>query len=262
VEEIQGIPGTFWADEFDLSALSYPQFLDFFFDRPIVGNEEQYDVFRAGFDGFIASNPATVVAHLQAMCLGFSGLTKVYSHEELNQGLWAVFGAGISCEQHLFDPTVDLGLRIACVESMYLPFRDVVARSAIRKCDSFYWMWWDMILHTFWDKAEGHQIDYSALLKYGKEGLKRFYETLLANGFDYSALSLDLKQVHEAMYQTLLTILALDHTACQWSALHGLGHLRHPLGREVVQSYLDAHRSGLTDEDVRWVEDCRDGKIA
>lgn len=262
MEEIEGIPGTFWADEFDLSALSYPQFLDFFFDRPIVGNKEQYDLFRGGFDGFIASNPATVVSHLQAMCRGFSELTKVYSHEELNQGLWAILGAGISCEQFLFDPTVDLALRIDCVESMYLPFRYVVARSSLGQEESFYFMWWDMILHTFWAEAEGHKIDYSALLKHGKDGLKTFYETLLANGYDYPALSDDLRQVHEVIYQTLLKVLSLDHPACQWSALHGLGHLHHPLGREVVQSYLDAHRSELTDEDVRWIEGCRDGKIA
>jgi hypothetical protein len=35
----------FWAEEFDLSALSYSQFLAFFFDRPVVGDEEQYDLF-------------------------------------------------------------------------------------------------------------------------------------------------------------------------------------------------------------------------
>jgi hypothetical protein len=87
-----------------------------------------------------------------------------------------------------------------------------------------------MILHTFWQEAEGHKIDYSALLQYGKQGLENFYRTLLANGFDYTALSLDLKQAHEAMYLILLKILALDNPACQWSALHGLGHLHHPLG--------------------------------
>jgi hypothetical protein len=148
-DEETGIPGVFWQDDFDLSALSYPQFLDFFFDRPIVGGDKEYDLFRGGIDCFLASNPATVVAHVQAMCRNFLEVTKVYSHEELNQGLWAVFGPAINCEKYLFDPTVDLGLRIDCIESMYLPFRDVVAHSAIDKCESFYWMWWDMILHTF-----------------------------------------------------------------------------------------------------------------
>jgi hypothetical protein len=123
------------------------------------------------------------------MCESFSELTKVYSHEELNQGLWAVFGASISCERYLFDPTVDLGLRIGCIESMYIPFRDVVG----------------YILHTFW-------------------------HTYYATEDYYQKLSADGRQMFDAMYQTLLKILALDHLACQWSALHGLGHLRDPQG--------------------------------
>jgi hypothetical protein len=168
------------------------------------------------------------------MCESFSELTKVYSHEELNQGLWAVFGASISCEQYLFDPTVDLGLRIGCIESRFIPFKDVVAHSLIDKLDSFYFMWWDMILYTFWD----------------------IYD---ATDDNYQKLPADGRQMFDAMYQTLLKILALDHTACHWSALHGLGHLRYPQGREMVQSYLDAHRDELADEDLRWIEAFRDG---
>jgi hypothetical protein len=234
------LPGNqcFWAEKFDLSALSYPQFLAFFFDRPIVvDGKEQYDLFRSGIDYFIASNPTTVVAHLQTMCRTFSELTKVYSHEQLDQGLWAVFGAAISCEQFLFDPEVDLGLRIDCIECMYLPFRDVVAHSTVDIMESFYWMWWDMILHTFWEMADEYECD-------------------------FSALSDDGKRVVEAMYQTLLMILALNHRGCQWSALHGLGHLHHPLGWLAVQSYLNVHRNELTDEDVQWVENCGNGSIA
>jgi hypothetical protein len=191
MEQVDGIPRYFGEDDFDLSSLSYPQFLDFFFDRPIVGDAKQYDLFRGGIDRFTASKPATVVAHVQAMCREYSDLNKVHSHEELNQGLWAIFGPGISCEQYLFDPTVDLGLRIECIESMYLPFRDVVASSAIGKRDSFYWMWWDMILHTFWIT---------------------FRET----DDHCEALSNDARQIFESMYQTLLKILVLDHPACQW----------------------------------------------
>jgi hypothetical protein len=225
----------FWAEEFDLSALSYPEFLAFFFDRPVVGDEEQYDLFRAGIDYFVASNPTLVVVHLQKMCRTFGELTKVYSHEQLDQGLWAVFGAAISCEQFLFDPKVDLRLRIDCIESMYVPFRDVLAKSAVGKEDSFYFMWWDMILHTFWPSDDYKQ--------------------------DYSVLSDDRKQIGEAMYLTLLKILALDHPGCQWSALHGLGHLHHPLGWLAVRSYLDIHRNELTDNDARWLENCSIGSI-
>lgn len=118
-EDIPGIEGYVWAD-----------------DRPIVGDDQEYDLFRRGIDSFIATKPATAVAHVRAMCREFSELTKVYSHAELDQGLWAIFGAGISCEQYVFDPSVDLGLRVDCIDSMYVPFRDVVAHSAIGKSES------------------------------------------------------------------------------------------------------------------------------
>ena len=202
-----------------------------------MGDKEAYDLFRGGVGSFVASNPATVVAHVQTMCRNFSELSTVYSQKELDQGLWAAFGAGISCEQYLFDSSLDLGLRAACIQSMYLPFRDVVAHTVIDKHDSFYWMWWDMILHTFW------QNNYST-----DDG--------------YQRLSTDGKDMLDAMYRTLLKILALDHPACQWSALHGLGHLRHPEVRQSVQAFLDIHQSELNDDDLEWVLACRDGKIA
>jgi hypothetical protein len=222
-------PGLFWVEEFDLSSLTYPQFLVFFFDRPVVDDKEKWELFRGSFDYFVASTPATVVDHLHRMCCDLSALTKVYSHEQIDQGLWAVFGAGISCEQYLFDPSVDQKARIECIESMYLPFRDVVAKSRCGKRDSFYWMWWDMILH--------------------------------ANALHYTPSS-DARQMIEAIYETLLRILALNGPACQWSALHGLGHLPHPEVRPRVEEYLRLHRAELTEEDTEWVERCAAGKIA
>ena len=223
-------------EEFDLSALTYPKFLAFFFDRPVVGDANEYNLFRSGIDSFGASDPATVVGHVQAMCRNSAELPKIYSHEQLDQGLWAVFGVGISCERYLFDPAVDRRLRIDCIESMYLPFRDVVARSTADVRDSFFWMWWHMIPFTFWVTAE---FDYAE--------------------YNYSELNDDRKQMADTMYRTLSKILALDNRGCQWCALHGLGHLHHPLVRETVQSFLNVHRNELTNEDVRWVEECRDG---
>ena len=217
--------------EMDLSGLTYPEFLAFFFDRPIVSEENEYGLFRSEIDSFGASNPTVVVGHIQEMCRNFTELAKAYSDEKLDQGLWAVFGAGISCERFLFDPTVDTVLRKHCIESMYLPFSNVVTRSITDVRESFYWMWWDMILHTFWG----------------------------TDGSDYLALNSDRKQMAEAMYKTLSRILALDHRGCQWCALHGLGHLHHPAVRDIVQSYLDVHRNELTDEELGWVEAFRDG---
>jgi hypothetical protein len=161
-------------------------------------------------------------------------LVRIYSPEQLDQGLWAVFGAGISCERYLFDPSVDIQSRIHCVESMYLPFRDVVASRTGDVRESFYWMWWDMILHTFEPQCNEYKGGHVTLTR-------------------------DQDQMLNAMYHTLSRILDIDHRGCQWCALHGIGHLYHPLAKDRVHRYLDVHRNEFSDEEVRWVESCRDG---
>ena len=98
---------------------------------PSLATTKNMSSFVAGLTTSLLQNQALSWITSEPCVRTFLRSTSVYSHEELNQGLWAVFGAAISCEQYLFDPTVDLGLRIDCIESMYVPFRDVVAHSSI-----------------------------------------------------------------------------------------------------------------------------------
>jgi hypothetical protein len=228
----------FWIDDLDLSTLTPGQFSIFFFDRPIVaGVDAKYHMFLGGFEAFDVSNPARVVENVQAMCRDFAELAKIYSPEQLDQGLWSIFGAVLHCAMYLFEPAVEIGLRIDCVESMYIPFRDVVARRTTNVKESFYWMWWDMVLLR----------DSFPMPKEYKHG--------------YLTLTADQSQMIEIIFQTLSKILALDHRGCQICALHGLGHLYHPSLERLVQRYLDEHRSEFSDEDVRWIEDCRDSSV-
>ncbi len=229
--------GEFWINDFDLSTLPPAQFSTFFFDRPIVaGVTAKYELFLGEFEAFAVPNPAVVLANVQAMCRNFAELAKIYSPEQLDQGLWAVFGGVLNCATYLFDPAVESGLRIDCVESMYLPFRDVVARRTTNVKESFYWMWWDIILH-------------------GLRPAPKEYK------FGYLTLTNDQSQMVETIFQTLSKILALDHQGCQICALHGLGHLYHPSSEKLVQGYLDEHRSEFSAEDVKWIEDCRDNAV-
>ncbi len=48
--------------EFDLGALTYPQFLAFFFDRPVVPFDESFNLFRGGINVVVCSDPAVVVS--------------------------------------------------------------------------------------------------------------------------------------------------------------------------------------------------------
>ncbi len=119
---------------------------------------------------------------------------------------------------------------------MYLPFRDVVASYTGDVKESFYWMWWDIILHGLHPAPKEY--------KYG-----------------YVTLTGDQSQMIETIFQTLSKILALDHRGCQICALHGLGHLYHPSLQKLVREYLDEHRREFSAEDVKWIEDCRDSSV-
>ena len=228
----------FWIDDLDLSTLTSEQFSSFFFDRPIVeGVDATWEMFLGEFEAFAiaVANPAAMVANVQAMCRNFADLAKIYSPEQIDQGLWAVF-ATVRCGKYLFDPAIDSRLRIGCVESMYLPFRDVVALRSTDIKDSFYWMWWDEILHDL-------------------DPIPKEYK------FGYLTLTHDQSQMVEIIFQTLAKILALDHRRCQICALHGLGHLYHPSSEKLVQRYLDEHRNEFDAEDIVWIESCRDSSV-
>jgi len=69
----------FWINDFDLSTLTPAQFSTFFFDRPIVAEGATHDLFLGRFEAFAVSNPAAVVANVQAMCQNLAELAKVYS---------------------------------------------------------------------------------------------------------------------------------------------------------------------------------------
>ena len=222
--------------DFDLSQLTYQEWLTYLFDRP-VGDQvfweeiDQYDSWRD------LAEPATIVQHLQRTCLEHKAILKTYSREQVDQGLWWILCESLfHCGRTLFDATVKLDLRSQCIESMYHVYSDVVATTEGDAQDTVYWMWWDFV---------GREDEE---WQFGKPEVDR--------------LSEDRRQIAEVIIRTLAKILELPNKRCQWAALHGLGHLDHqPKAREIVQSYLDVHGPELSDDDRKWVQACREGKI-
>jgi hypothetical protein len=51
----------------------------------------------------------------------------------------------------------------------------------------------------------------------------------------------DGKEVQQAMFETLKQILEIDSEDCQTSALHGLGHLKHPETEVTIKGFLKRH---------------------
>jgi hypothetical protein len=215
----------------DLAEFSYAGFLAFFFQRPVVEDiVEGYALFhRSGCD-FVVVNPTRVVNHLTEMCTRFAELPGTYSAEQIEQGLWAMFGCDIDCAQYLFDTRVAFEHRAACIESMFYVFRDYVAPHPADERDSFYWMWWDMILHT------------NGLCKGPSE-----YR------LGYAKLTDDEERVIDVMFATLCRILDLDSKRCQWMAIHGMGHMYHPSVQVRLKQYIDQHTSQLSEDDLLWI---------
>jgi len=170
----------FWINDFDLSTLTAEQFSPFFFDRPIVKSVEATRAMYLGeFEAFAISvaHPAAMVANVQAMCRNFAELAKIYWPEQLDQGLWAIF-ATVRCGQYLFDPAIDSRLRIDCIASMYLPFRDVVALHTLDVKDSFYWMWWDEILHDLDPVPKEYKFGHATLAPNQSQMVETIFLTL------------------------------------------------------------------------------------
>jgi hypothetical protein len=223
--------------DFDYSILSYEEWLCFFFDRPVMPDiTDSGDMYYADSGMYLqASYPAKVIEHLTKFCQNFRDVSERFTLPQLNQGIWAILGAYYNHGEHLFDRSVALEGRINCIRSMYHVFADFVAKSEVEVMENCFYMWWDILSESFWS-----QHNY-------------FY--------DLRQLDDESWQTLDAMFETLVKILALDDIRTQSYALHGLGHLRHPKVKEVVQNYIDIHHDEWTDEGLKWLELCRDGEV-
>jgi len=102
-------------------------------------------------------------------------------------------------------------------------------------------MWWDLILHGFWFQ-------------------QKLFDLHIKTG-EVSKLDAESRLLLDVVFETLAKILGLPDTRTQGYALHGLGHLHHPAVRETVQVYIDNHKTEVTEQGLRWLEQCRDGTV-
>ncbi len=235
----------------DLSTLSYTQWIEFFFERPVVDASrpvvdmtELETLLRSEFEDFETSDPSCVVKYFAKMCSEFRSILESYSTDQIHQAFALLFYPPLYWPKYLFDLDVDLKTQIHCIESMYVVFAESVPRVPDLPTLYEYEMWWDIILHDFWAY-------YGEANPGGRPPLIE----------DYTKLTQDQQQLLDAIYRTLIKILSIDHRGCQFCALHGFGHLYHPEGSAVVQHYIDTHSTQLSPEDLLWVQACRDGNV-
>jgi hypothetical protein len=229
----------------DLSSKSFDQFLEYFFARTVVSDEEQYDYFLTDPSGqrcdeAVSSAPTVLVSHMARLFTEFGKIVPKYSLAQVDQAVRGMLGANLRLYEFLFDASIPLVNRLECVRSMYHVYSDFVAAAVVQpdpKLSGFF-MWWDSVLHGFWTPP--------------RPSVASTYRG------DPSRLNSESRALLDAMFVTLKRILNLQHTEAQRCALHGLGHLYHPGVRETVQHYIDTNKSELS---LAWLEECRDGTV-
>jgi len=226
--------------DLDLSSLSFEQFAEYFFARKVAPDNEQFDLFVVGLDGekfdeSVPVSPPAVVDHMTALFSNFGQIATKYTIEQVDQGVWGILGANLRLYEFIFDPSIPVENRLACIRSMYNVYADFVSHLLGPNLSGFF-MWWDLILHGFWTSDKPH---FPGRWK-----------------GDASKLDPGSRQVLDVMFETLQQILLLPDKESQKSALHGLGHLDHPGVHGEVQQFIDTRGSGFM---LEWLEQCRDG---
>jgi hypothetical protein len=231
----------------DLSSKTFEEFVSFFFARDVVPDDAQYAYYSFDvslsqqFSDVVSSRPDLVLEYMTRLFSEFGQIAPKYSLAQIDQAIWGIFGENLRLYELLWDSLVPLEDRIDCIRSMYSVYSDFVSKSKEQVMANCFDMWWDMILHGFWFQP-------------------KLFKQRIEMG-DASKLDSESRRLLDAMFGTLKNILELPDARTQRFALHGLGHLHHPAVRDLVQKFIDAHKTELTEEGLRWIAECRDGTV-
>jgi hypothetical protein len=213
---------------FDPSGLSYEEWLRYFFDRPIMEFSEWY-----AEGSFQVDNEVTLLTYLQRFNIEFALLQKRFSIEQLDQGLWVLYGPAIHTGSHFISENVPLDLRLDAIASLEPLYLQAVKgwTGDIGETDSVFFMLWDLLLREMYYESE--------------------YRGRPPAGFD---------AILDKCAETLGRILELDDKACEVCALHGLGHLKTSSARALIHRYLEQHPD-MPDAERVWGESCHRGEM-
>jgi hypothetical protein len=227
----------------DLSSYLFNEFVNFCFDRKVVTDKELFDYFYTDSAGqrceeAIPASPEVLITHMTKLFSEFGAIVPKYSLTQIDQGIWAIIGPFFHLAGLLFDPSIQLPIRLECIRSMFYVYSGFVAKSEADLNLTGLFMWWDLVLDDFWTPP-------------------RPFVAGTYKG-DASKLDAESRVLLDVLFETLNRILDLPDTETQRCALHGLGHLHHPDVRHTVQHYIDANKSELP---LEWLEECRDGTV-
>lgn len=214
----------------DLTRCSYAQWLAFVFDHPVPQAAEKEWYWQDEWEH--EADYSRVLEYLVRLFRNPTFLPDTYSQEQLEQGFWFLLRPMGFLEEALKDTKLEWRLRRECITSMGDLFERLFAVNPL--ADSACYMWWDLIISGYFETSHTS------------------WDPLIVEDKDAEA--------QEAVYETLCRILKLDSRECQKSALHGLGHLNHPLTEPTIEAYLNEHP--MIDVELKeYAVNCKKGEI-
>ena len=197
-------------ESIDIRGFGFEQFVKFVFDRDVPadsGNTRSGTWYWAIDVDFDAQPVCEFYVRLFSQP---EFLRDKYTTPQLEQAFWAIFSCNLDCSaaRIIWDEDLPFANRSGVIRSMY----DLFSRLFIvEPLVSAVFMWWDALCY-----------DWHCEIRKRENG-----------GED--------KEMQDVMFETLERILSLDSEHCQAAALHGLGHLHHPLTPSVVSKFLITH---------------------
>ena len=206
----------------DTSFLDAAGMARFLFGRPVCQHPADESLLRGDDIRDSDPDPVVFVRQMSGLFRDFARLAEPFSPEQVEQGLWFVFGHPFWLRDKLSDRRVSSDSREECLRSMFNPFHDYYLPREDRFSGSAFNMWWDLLL--------AHP---------GEE-----------NRTEIETISIDV----------LRLILQLPGKQCQFAALHGLNHIHpNPAAEATVRQYLEERRTSLSADEISWAEACATG---
>jgi hypothetical protein len=203
----------------DPSTRDAESFARFLFDRPVSLHESDERLLE-GSDCFEADVDAqALVERVTELFENFGEVARRFSPEQIDQGLWYLFGARFTFPDLLRSAEVPLADQERCVRAMLAPFRDYYAQVGEEYQVTAFYMWWDSLFHGGGEPAT-------------------------------EQVSIEILQQILALSEKHCQVAALHGL----NHLH-----RHPRSKTIVERYIDEHRYQMTADEISWAEACRDG---
>ncbi len=189
-------------EQIDIRDYSFDRFVTFIFDRDASGDSSTDWYWQVN----VIFDPQSVCNYYAELFTHPDFLRNVYSKPQLDQGFWALqSGTDFSVMRIIWDERLPFAHREQLVRTMFDLFRQLFASEPL---DTAVYMWWDSLCY-----------DWHCGNRKRENG-----------GEDLS--------MQDVMFETLSRVLSLDSEHCRSAALHGLGHLRHPLTRDLIVQFL------------------------